>query len=184
MLYTRRGDEGDTSAFNCDQRFSKSSELAEALGAVDEINSFLGIIKTKPQSSEINIKIDGNNKSLPEIIEQFQQDLFIIQASLGGADKKITKEKILYLEKIIDDIEKEMLPIKTFLLSGGTEISAFLDYARAVARRAERRVVALSEKDKLNENILVYLNRFSSLLYALARIVNAISDAKQIPPSY
>ena len=200
MLYTRKGDKGDTYFFGCNQRFSKSSELAEALGAVDEINSLLGLIKVKAQtlidadnkrinadkeSAEISIKISDISESLAEILEQVQQDLFIVQANLAGAkDKKITQEKIQYLEKIIDSAEKEMPPIKTFFLSGGTELSALFDYARAIARRAERRVVKLSEKDKIDAEILAYMNRLSSLLYALARFVNVKSGAEQIPPSY
>ena len=209
MLYTRKGDKGDTYFFGCNQRFSKSSELAEALGAVDEINSLLGLCKVRvlidadnpkaeqarygadkrinadKESAEISIKISDISESLAEILEQVQQDLFIVQANLAGAkDKKITQEKIQYLEKIIDSAEKEMPPIKTFFLSGGTELSALFDYARAIARRAERRVVKLSEKDKIDAEILAYMNRLSSLLYALARFVNVKSGAEQIPPSY
>lgn len=158
----------------------KSSELAEALGAVDEINSLLGFCKTKAKG--LRFKVYGLRVS--SIIEQVQQDLFIIQANLAGADKKITQEKISYLEKIIDSAEKEMLPIKTFFLSGGTELSALFDYSRAIARRAERRVVKLSEKDKLDPEILAYTNRLSSLLYALARISNVKAGIEQVPPSY
>ncbi len=187
MLYTKKGDGGDTYFFGCDQRFSKSSELAEALGAVDEINSLLGLIKTKAQTliNADNKRINADNESPAGILEQVQQDLFIVQANLAGAkDKKITQEKVSKLEKIIDSAEKEMPPIKTFFLSGGTELSALFDYARAIARRAERRVVKLSEQEKLDAEILAYMNRLSSLLYALARFVNVKSGAEQIPPSY
>ncbi len=194
MLYTKKGDKGDTYGYGCDQRFSKNSELAEALGALDEINSLLGSLKIKSRDLNFKITISGDtfkriaapeHHSLSQILERAQQDLFIIQANLAGAkDKKITPEKIQYLEKIIDAAEKEMPPIKTFFLSGGTELSAFFDYARAIARRAERRVVRLSEKEKLDPEILAYMNRLSSLLYALARFVNVQSGAEQIPPSY
>ncbi len=184
MLYTRKGDKGDTSAFGCDQRFSKSSELAEALGAIDEINSLSGLLKLKA-SNTIN-RIGGiSGDSILKIIEKIQQDLFIIQANLAGAkDKKITPERIQELEKIIDSAEKEMPEIKTFFLSGGTELSALFDYARAIARRAERRVVKLSEKEGVDAEILAYMNRLSSLFYALARFVNFKSGAQQTPPSY
>lgn len=183
MLYTRKGDKGDTYAYGCSQRFSKSSELAEALGAVDEVNSLLGFCKIK--TTDADFKISGISQSISGIIESVQQDLFIIQANLAGAkDKKITQEKIQYLEKIIDSAEKEIPPIKTFFLAGGSEISALFDYSRTIARRAERRVVKLSEKEKLDAEILAYMNRLSSLLYALARFVNVKSGAEQIPPSY
>ncbi len=180
-LYTRKGDKGDTSAFGCKQRFSKNSVLIEALGSLDEINSLLGICKIKA------VKFS-------EIIEQVQQNLFIIQANLAGlsavalakagANKKITQEKISDLEKIIDNIEKELPPIKSFFLPGGTELSAYLDYARAIIRRTERRVVALSETQKIDDEIIVYLNRLSSLFYALARFVNLKSGIKETPPTY
>ena len=181
MLYTRKGDKGDTSFLGCDQRFSKSSELAEALGAVDEINSLLGFLKEKSRNQPLDI----SNQNLAEIIEKIQQDIFIIQANLAGAkDKKIIPEKIQYLEKTIDAAEKEMPAIKTFFLSGGTELSALFDYSRAIARRAERQVVKLSEKEKVDAEVPAYMNRLSSLLYALARFINVKSGAKEIPPSY
>jgi cob(I)alamin adenosyltransferase len=190
MLYTRKGDKGDTSAFGCKQRFSKNSALTEALGSLDELNSLLGICKIKARDLRFKIY----DLSLFEIIEQVQQNLFIIQANIAGlsakasakagADKKITQKKINDLEKIIDNIEKELMPIKSFFLPGGTELSAYLDYARAIIRRTERRVIALSETQKINDEILAYLNRLSSLFYALARLVNSKSGAKEIPPKY
>lgn len=180
MLYTRKGDKGDTGAFGCKQRFSKNSTLTEALGNLDEINSLLGICKIKEADFEFKI----NGQKVDEIIEQVQQNLFIIQAAIAGADKEITQEKISDLEKIIDNIEKELPPIKSFFLPGGTELSAYLDYARAIARRTERRVVALLETQTIDDEIIAYLNRLSSLFYALARFINLKSGIKEIPPSY
>jgi len=184
MLYTRKGDKGDTSAFGCNQRFSKNSALAEALGSVDEINSLLGVCKSK--TKKIKIKINKKLISLADIIEEIQQHLFIIQAALAGADKKITREKIKFLENITDEIEKQLPLIKSFFISGGVEPASFLDYARAVSRRAERRVVAYSESknNKVAPEILAYLNRLSSVLYALARISNIKSGLKEKKPSY
>ena len=184
ILYTRKGDKGDTSFFGCKQRFSKNSALAEALGSVDEINSLLGVCKVK--SGKIKIKIGKENIFLAEIIEQIQQHLFIIQANLAGADKKISKEKIEFLEEIINEIEKQLPLIKSFFIAGGTELSALFDYARTVSRQAERRVVALQEsgKNKASPEVLAYLNRLSSMLYALSRICNAVSGIAEKPPSY
>lgn len=183
MLYTRKGDKGDTYFFDSQgERFSKSSWRAEVLGVLDEINSLLGICKAKAKNVEI--KIEG--KTIAEILEQVQQDLFIIQAALAGAPKEITQGKVDFLEKIIDSIEKELPPIKTFLLAGGTELSAYLDYARAVSRRAERRTIRYLETGgiTLNPEARSYLNRLSSLLYALVRYTNLKSGAKETPPSY
>ena len=189
-LYTRKGDKGDTGAFGCKQRFSKNSALTEALGSLDEINSLLGICKIKAR----DLKFKIYDLSLFEIIEQVQQNLFIIQANLAGADKKITQEKIIDMEKIIDNIEKELMPIKSFFLPGGMELSAYLDYARATIRQTERRVVALSdlsaeasakaETQKIDDEIIAYLNRLSSLFYVLARFVNLKSKIKETPPTY
>lgn len=175
MLYTRKGDQGDTSAFGCSKRFSKNSAFAEALGSIDELNSFLGLCKVKSTDSEIKI-----------IIEKIQEDLFIIQAALSGANKKITKKKIDYLEKIIDEIERKLSPIKSFFIAGGCESSSLFDYARTIARRAERKTVAFSEskKNKIDAEILAYLNRLSSVLYALARFANLKSNIKEKSPSY
>ena len=175
MLYTRKGDNGTTKTFGCDQRISKSSAIAEALGTLDEINSFLGVCK-----------VMGEKLGFSDIVNNAQQNLFTIQAELAGADKKIGVEKVKEIEALVDGIEKELPPIKTFFVSGGTELAACFDFARTLARRAERRVVGVSEegKVKVGEQTLAYLNRLSSLLYALARLTNHKSGIKEASPTY
>jgi cob(I)alamin adenosyltransferase len=175
MLYSRKGDDGKTQTFGCDQRLSKSSVVAEALGTLDEINSFLGILKTK-----------APDIILREIIHKIQENLFIVQAEVAGADKIIAKDKILEIEKIINKIEKELPPIKTFFIAGTTGFSAELDFARTLARRAERRVVGVIDEGlvKISSNALSYLNRLSSLLYALARQSAHKSGIKESAPDY
>jgi cob(I)alamin adenosyltransferase len=184
MLYTKKGDDGKTSAFHCDQRISKSSAIAEALGSLDEVNSFLGIVKAK--LAERNITLFSVGPGAVDIIQEMQENLFIIQAEVGGADKEIKKTKISEIEKIIDKIEKELPPIKTFFLSGATFLSAELDFARTLARRAERRVVAVSEEGliKISTYTMMYLNRLSTLLYALARLSAHKSGINEQSPSY
>jgi len=174
MLYTKKGDDGKTNIFGCDQRLSKSSAIAEALGCLDEINSYLGICKSK--LSDIKDK---------ELIHRIQNDLFIIQAGVAGADKKINEEEVKYLKEIINNIEKELPPIKTFLISGANEMSANFDFARTLARRAERRVVAVSEEKitKIDSQTLVFMNRLSSFLYALARH-EAVKNGAEVSPKY
>jgi cob(I)alamin adenosyltransferase len=175
MLYTRKGDMGKTKIFNCNQSLSKSSAVAEALGDLDEVNSFLGIIKTK---------VKDNN--LGKIVSDIQENLFIVQAEVAGADKRIIKDKISKIEKIIGKIEKELPPIKTFFISGTTELSAEFDFSRTLIRRAERAVVRVFEEGlvKIYPNTLAYLNRLSSLLYALARHLAYKSGIKESAPSY
>lgn len=173
MLYTRKGDSGTTKTFGCDQRISKNSIVAEALGALDEMNSFLGIARAK-------------TTKYADIILEVQQNLFIVQAEVAGATLFIDQEKITKIEKIVDEIEKVLPPIKSFFLSGATELSAIFDVARTLARRAERRVVEAKEEGKItvNDGTLAYLNRLSSLLYALARISNHTKRVKEIKPNY
>ncbi len=180
MLYTRKGDSGTTKTLHCDQRLSKSSVIAEALGAVDEINSLLGLVRTQCQGEPLTLE-------LVKILLSVQQNLFIIQAELAGAPgKTIVAEKVVTLEKIIDDIERELPPIKSFFIAGGTELATRLDYARTVARRAERRVVAAREEGeiKISDSTMAYLNRLSSLLYALARLANHKSGITEEAPDY
>ncbi|MES2087989.1 MAG: cob(I)yrinic acid a,c-diamide adenosyltransferase [Patescibacteria group bacterium] len=190
MLYTRAGDKGTTKTFACDQRISKSSAVAEALGSLDEVNSFLGLCKVRSEALSYKLKA----VSFPKIVHGIQQNLFIVQAELAGSPKKIEKKKVKEVEAFVDAAEKELPPIKTFFISGGTELASFFDVSRTLARRAERRVVAVSEsfnmpldkegKQKIGPETLAYLNRLSSLLYALARLSNHFGGIKEQPPNY
>lgn len=176
MLYTGAGDDGTTKTFGCcDQRISKSSAITEALGALDEVNSFLGVVKVNPHAGEIA-------KTLAEA----QHNLFIVQAEVAGADKHLTEEKVRETETAINAIEAELPPIKSFFVSGGTELAALLDFARTLARRAERRVVSVAEEDAVSvcKDTPAYLNRLSSLLYALARQANHKSGITEEQPNY
>lgn len=172
MFYTRKGDKGDTSLFGSCERFLKTDARIEALGATDELNSLLGVCKAK------------SKKNIAAILEDIQQNLFIAQAELGGAKKEITKEKIDALEKMIDAIEKQLPPSRNFVLAGGSELSALLDYARAVARRAERRAVAAHHIKPLSSLMLAYLNRLSSAFFALARLANRQARKSEKHPRY
>lgn len=193
MLYTRKGDAGTTKTFGCDQRISKSSTIAEALGSLDEINSFLGLVKIKALG--VSFVINEKTIVLSVAINRIQQDLFIIQAQLAGADKIIAHEKVEWLEEMIDGIEKILPPIKTFFVSGGVELAALSDIARTIARRAERRVVGVVEelrqtedntevKQTIDKETLVYLNRLSSVLYAFARFANHNGGIVEESPRY
>ena len=182
MLYTKKGDDGTTKTFGCDQRVSKSSNIAETLGSLDEINSFLGLCKIKSAESKFRI----GEKTFEEIVHCLQENLFTVQAELAGADKHINAEKVKEVENWIDLAEKEMPPIKTFFISGGTELGAIFDIARTIARRAERRVVGVNSEGvvKLGIETLQFMNRLSSILYALARLSNHKSGIKETAPSY
>lgn len=183
MLYTRKGDNGTTKTFGCDQRISKSSLIAEALGSLDEINSFLGICKV--QSKENNFKLENGN-SFEETVHNIQQNLFIIQAELAGSEMTITEDKVKEVEEIVDNIEKQLPPIKSFFISGGSQLGAFFDTARTIARRAERRVVGVADENSrpVGEFTKAYLNSLSSLIYALARLSNHLSGITEESPTY
>lgn len=189
MLYTRKGDSGTTKAFNSKpgQRISKSSCQTEALGALDELNSFVGLLKVKLSDVlwTANISVDSA-KSPVEIIQWVQECLFIIQAEVAGADKKIGQDKVDRIEFTVDWVEKEMPPIKTFFISGGTEIATLFDISRTLARKAERRVIAGIENGEVvvGQVTLAFLNRLSSLFYALARLSNHKSGIKESAPTY
>lgn len=187
-LYTGKGDGGTTKTFGCDQqRISKSSELPEALGTLDELNSFLGLAKVKAfNGSNIQMKIGSKTLSMAGVLDEIQQTLFIVQAEVAGAPKKVGKAKVTQVELIVNTLEKLMPPITTFTVAGGTELSATLDVARTLSRRAERRLVAVDELGlrKISPNTKAYANRLSSLLFALARYSNTEAGILRETPKY
>jgi len=183
MLYTRAGDNGTTKTFGCDQRISKSSLIAEALGSLDETNSFLGLCKIKAGEKKLSLPSGG---SIQKVIHNAQKNLFIVQAELAGSEMSLDESKVKEIEEIIDAIEKELPPIKSFFISGGTEMASLFDVARTISRRAERRTVEVKEEGKrdLGQFTKAYLNRLSSLLYALARWSNFKSGIEEESPDY
>ena len=182
MLYTGKGDDGKTRIFGCDERISKSSAIVEALGALDEANSFLGLVKVKASEAGLVMR----EEKVSALAHCIQEHLFIVQAELAGADKTISLEQVVWLEKLVKDIEQTLPPIRTFFISGGSELAALFDIARTFARRAERRVTAVAEDGgtKLSDPTRAYLNRLSSALYALARLANHLAGRNEDAPTY
>lgn len=177
MLYTGKGDDGTTKIFCCDQqRISKSSEVPEALGALDELNAFLGFVKVR----------GAGGPRIADALREMQENLFIIQAEVAGTNKKIHEDAVKDIERLINEIEKEIPPIKGFSIAGGTELSALLDIARTLARRAERRIIAAKDAQacKLSLETMAYMNRLSSLLFALARLANHQAGVAEETPHY
>ena len=184
MLYTRKGDSGTTKDFKSGPgvRKSKSSCQTESLGASDELNSFLGLVKVKAVT--LDWRVEGRTPT--DIIWWVQDSLFSVQAELAGADKRVGEDKVKLMETWIDAMEREMPPIKSFFISGGTEIAALFDVSRTLARKLERRVVGGTESGEvtIDPATLAVLTRLSSLLYALARLSNHKSGITEQPPSY
>lgn len=182
-LFTGKGDDGTTKTLGCDQRMSKSSAIAEALGTVDELNSFLGFLKI--EGRETGFEFSG--RPFNEIIGEVQQNLFIVQAELGGSEGySIEQEKVEKTSETINNIEKEIPPINSFFVSGGCRISTLFDYARTICRRAERITITVVDEGKveISDGTKAYLNRLSSLLYAMARLSNHLSGVEEEKPQY
>lgn len=187
ILYTGKGDSGTTTLYDCKQgRISKSSILVEALGSTDELNAYLGIIKVYSEKDKVFINSGKNKTFYSEIIENIQQNLFVIQAELGGSKISVNKKELIKTEKIIGDIAKILPPIKSFTISGGTLLGAGFDYARTLARKSERRIISVSDEGsrKVNKETLSYMNRLSSLLFALSRYANYFFSVPESHPKY
>jgi len=164
-IYTRTGDKGETGLFG-GVRVPKDSTRVEAYGSVDETNSALGLVRSGLSDPEIDL-----------VLQELQKDLFAAGADLANAQKgkemsRITAERVSELERIIDRFESELPPLRAFILPGGCMTGASLHFARAVARRAERRIVTLSRKEEIDEQLIPFINRLSDLLFVLARVVN------------
>ncbi len=189
MLFTGKGDGGTTKTFDAPPgvRISKASELPEALGTLDELNSFVGLAKvTAERGVDPKITLGKRTRTTSSLLSDIQQTLFIVQAEVAGAPKKVGKAKVTQIEGIINTIEVLMPPITTFTVAGGTELSAILDVTRTLARRAERRVIGVTESGlrKVSPGTKAYLNRLSSLLFALARFANEDAGIARETPKY
>ena len=187
ILYTGLGDNGTTTLFDCKQgRISKSSVLVEALGSVDELNAYLGIIKVYSDIDKIILEIGKKKILYSEIIEEIQQNLFIIQAELGGSEMSVNKKELMKIENIINHIGKVLPPITSFTISGGSILSSGLDLARTLSRKTERRVISASDEGSriISPDTISYLNRLSSILFAMSRYANYLFSITENHPNY
>lgn len=172
-IYTKTGDDGKTSLFD-NSRVWKSHQRIMSYGAVDELNSALGIA--------ISLDLDIEVKN---ILVQIQNDLFVVGSDLANPDMsktdiRVSETMIEFLEEKIDTAESELPDLTSFILPGGTLFASILHLSRTIARRAETHVVALSQNEKISKNAAVYLNRLSDLLFVLARSVNQRKNVSDI----
>lgn len=165
-IYTKKGDKGETGLYGSDKRFSKADLIFSIIGTIDEANSHLGLAKVL-----VNPKLPHKN-ILKNKIEQVQRTLFDLGAIFAGAKVSIPGSVVKKYEKEIDIWQKLMPERKNFILPGGCASGAELFIARSVVRRLERKVVAFSKKQNIKLNILIFVNRLSDYLYALARYIN------------
>lgn len=173
MLYTRKGDGGTTGLFGTAERVPKDHPMFEALGSVDELNALTGLIRAYVRTYEEDERTAGE-------LERAQETLFIVQAQLAGADKRVSQPQVDAAEAAIDTLESAITKPTSFVVPGATVESALFDYARAVTRRAERAVVRSQAAPELR----AYLNRLSSLFYALARHAAQRENAQERAPTY
>lgn len=171
-IYTKTGDKGETGLFSSDKskkiRVSKASLRIDAIGSVDEANTFLGLTASFTKSGRIKTKIIG-----------IQRHLFEIGASLAGAKMEIDKKLTTQMEAEIDEMDKTLPKLTNFILPGGGKAASLLFMARTFVRRAERKVVSLSKEEKINPDLLIYLNRLSDYVYTLARYINFKEGIKE-----
>jgi cob(I)alamin adenosyltransferase len=167
-IYTKTGDAGETSLFG-GRRVSKADARVAAYGDVDELNAWLGFVRSNLSDGQLG-----------EMLEHLQRDLFALGARLADPGHKIaervvkaavTDADITRLEGWIDQLESELQPLRRFILAGGCTAGAALHVARTVCRRAERSVVSLGP-DAVETELLVYINRLSDLLFVMARVTN------------
>ncbi len=173
-LYTKTGDDGTTGLYG-GQRVSKDDLRVASYGEVDELNAVIGLAMTHVSDDE-----------LADILKQLQSDLFSLGGELatppgGHLSVSIGASHITRLESWLDRACAETPKLRTFILPGGSPLAATLHVARGVSRRAERSVVSLSRESSLSPHVVIYLNRLSDLLFALARLANHRSGVADIP---
>ena len=170
-IYTRTGDRGQTSLFN-KQRVPKFHIRVEAYGTVDELNSAIGVVL----SSKYKVL------SIKRELVRIQNDLLDIGSALANPESKpldFMKKRVKEFEKFIDQMTEAMPKLSNFILPGGSISGSYLHLARTICRRAERRIVELSQKEDIDKTLVIYVNRLSDLLFTMARFVNMKEKQKE-----
>jgi len=170
-IYTRTGDKGETVLVG-GLKVAKHSLRPDAFGEVDELNSIIGIVRTyisKDEQSELN-----------DALEKIQNELFDLGADLATPENsknsdqilRITSSQVKRLENEIDKFNKDLNELKSFVLPGGSKLSSWLHLARTTTRRAERKITKLASEEGINNEVIIYINRLSDLLFVMARYCN------------
>ena len=176
-IYTKTGDRGQTSLFG-GKRVWKNDQRVDTYGSLDELNSSIGLAISF-----------NSNKKVKKVLENIQNDLLNIGSELANPERLRAGErkvftfgsgKVLNLEKLVDQYDSKLEPLRTFILPGGTKAAAFLHFSRATSRRVERALVSLNRKETINPHILEYINRLSDLLFVLARYLNKKGKQKEL----
>jgi cob(I)alamin adenosyltransferase len=177
-IYTKTGDQGQTSLAD-GTRVKKSSNRIQSYGLVDEINSHIGLL----------ISLMGSKSDLTEIVEdliKIQHQLFTLGSDLANPHQKvdnyprITEGEVTFLENCIDKFDKELEPLRAFILPGGTIEASQCHVIRSVTRRSEIKLVDLYLNNEISKNCFVYINRLSDLFFILARVCNLRQGQRDI----
>lgn len=168
-IYTRTGDKGST-GMGDGSRVEKDSVRVAAMGDVDELNSVLGVVVCA-----------CTDASIKEMLITIQHDLFNLGGQLTMPDyEKITAGRVQWLEQQLDEMNEGLPPLKEFILPGGSVAASHCQLARAVCRRVERSLVALSREFTFSEQINAYINRLSDLLFVASRALNRVAGEAEI----
>ena len=169
-VYTKTGDKGETH-LAAGKKIPKTSPRIDAIGSIDELNAFLGFA-AQPMNN--NSKLHDARKKIIRI----QNTLFDLGASLAVLKEdrrentpEITAGDIKTLENEIDSMNSQLQPLQSFILPGGGEIASRLHLARTICRRAERALVKLNQQEKLDENVIPFINRLSDWLFVISRLI-------------
>ncbi len=164
-IYTKNGDTGFASTMTR-RMIPKNSPIFSLLGTLDELNSALGVARNKMPADT------------GEIVRSIQQDIISFCTELAGGERFVTKEKVAGMEKSIDLIMESVPQITAFVTPGNSTAGAALDLARTVARRAERELVTSKQTGGISREAMMWGNRLSDLIYALARLMDARSTGQ------
>lgn len=177
-IYTRTGDKGTTSLFD-KTRVLKSHDRVEACGTIDELNSAIGAAIAQIEDLRFKIKEVG---IVAKELEKIQHDLLEIGSALANPKAnpiKSLQKRPIDFEKLIDKMTIKMPKLSNFILPGGSKAGSLLHVARTIARRAERRIVNLIQTEEIDQDIVIYVNRLSDLLFTMARFVNYRNKKKE-----
>ena len=179
-VYTRTGDAGDTALVG-GRRVPKDAPRIEAYGTIDELNAAIGLARVfNAERAAGRARAAAAHRRLDQTLRRLQSELFDLGSELATpADAayegmfRVGAAQVTGLERLIDECQKDLAPLKSVVLPGGGRVGGFLHLARTVCRRAERRVLALSRAEPIGEWPLTYVNRLSDLLFVLSRWVGA-----------
>lgn len=175
-IYTGFGDEGNTALFG-GQVVKKNNIRIEIYGIMDELNSIIGLLRTK-----------NKDQSIDNILQTIQEEIFVISSEIATPDEKrqkklknrISEQNYQNIEKIIDELSDKLDPLKNFILPGGSESAAIAHLARTVCRRAERNLAELVFENLTRKEIIIYLNRLSDMFFVMARYLNKLNNVPDV----